>query len=510
MPAKPYEEVVRYIFGNANYSGNPLPQQQRWERFERVLSRIGEPHRQLRVVHIAGTNGKGTTSALCDAMLRASGASVGLFTSPHLHSWRERIRVDGMLVGRAAVTEAFDAIQPTLDAEEELTPFEKLTALALTCFVRAGVDWAVLETGLGGLWDCTNHVLAPVVVGLARIGMDHVNVLGNSVREIASHKAGIMKRGSPAFSVPQPAEAHEVLVATAAEREAPLAFVDAEHSPLVARAAQLTAGAAAGEAAAPGRALPLWLRPTHQQHNLALAAAMIESLLKRGALGSAGASADPAAELDKLLQQAVRARWPGRAETFVIPAPAGAPEGAEGGGRATLVLDVAHNEDAVRALLANLGSLAPAGPAGAAPPCVFEIVFGANKDKDATTMLGLIGAACAPPPGSAAAPRVHAVHLVKSSHPKCFAPADLARIAAEAAPSAPWHTEHGTLTSALDAAIGAGASGAAAPGAEAVITLAFGSVFIVADARSHLAAVRPDVFAADDWAFEQASEPPLV
>ena len=153
VPEEAYAAAVRSIFSNADYSGaatrykNP---QECWTRFEALLDRLGRPGAALHVVHIAGTNGKGTTSALCEAMLRESGVRVGLFTSPHLHCFRERIRIDGALVSREAVVAGMARVSAAAEAVGGASPFEKLTALALLCFDAAGVSWAVLETGLGG------------------------------------------------------------------------------------------------------------------------------------------------------------------------------------------------------------------------------------------------------------------------------------------------------------------------------------------------------------------------
>ena len=167
-----YAEAVRYTFANADFNGTAKRYQnptENWQRFDQLLERLGRPLNSLKCVHIAGTNGKGTTSALCEAMLRASGVTVGLFTSPHLHSFRERIRINGDLVPKKALVEAMRAVRPAVEALGYASPFEKLTALALVCFRNAGVEWVVLETGLGGRWDCTNHC-TPLVCGVTRIG----------------------------------------------------------------------------------------------------------------------------------------------------------------------------------------------------------------------------------------------------------------------------------------------------------------------------------------------------
>jgi dihydrofolate synthase/folylpolyglutamate synthase len=184
-----YAEAVRYIFSNADFTSAAkryqLPQEN-WARFEALLTQLGDPFKKLKVVHIAGTNGKGTTSALCEAMLRASGARVGLFTSPHLHTFRERIRLNGELVSKGDVVAAMEQVRPAVEAVGYASPFEKLSALALVCFTRAELEWAVMETGVGGRWDCTNHC-TPLVCGITRVGLDHMNVLGDTVTTIAAN-----------------------------------------------------------------------------------------------------------------------------------------------------------------------------------------------------------------------------------------------------------------------------------------------------------------------------------
>ncbi|KAG8463541.1 hypothetical protein KFE25_003814 [Diacronema lutheri] len=514
--AAAYADAVAFIFGNANYSLNPLPQQQRWQRFTQLLSAIGNPHLGLRVVHIAGTNGKGTTSAIVDAMLRASGARVGLFTSPHLHSWRERIRLDGALVSKDEVIAAWEQLRPHVQVDVPFTPFEKLTALALMCFRRASVEWAVLETGLGGRFDCTNHVPEPAVVGLCRVGIDHVAVLGNSLEQIAAHKAGIIKRRVPAFAVPQTAEARRVFEVTAMELDAPLSFVGADH-PLAAHAVALACGACGGRTGDDAAMLPTWLRPAHQLENFALAAAMVASLAERGLLhtlapasGPAVVGAAQAAGLpDNLLRAALATAWPGRTELVAERA-----ERAGGGRAAKVIFDVAHNEDAVRGLLHNLPRIVRAAAAGAgggqgSNPRV-ELIFGANRDKDLRTMLKMIGTLVIPDAdaaahghAAAARPNVLAIHLVESPHPKACPSSELAAIARDACPGAPWCTQHATMADALAAAV-------SGERAELDCTVAFGSVFVVADARAQLARLRPDMFSSSDWAFEQAGEPPIV
>ena len=161
----------------------------------RLMAHVGNPHEKLRAIHVAGTNGKGSTSHLIAAALQASGLKVGLFTSPHLVSLTERIRINGKPIDEEEVAAWVTKHQAFLD---ELQPsfFETMTAMGFDYFVREGVDVAVVETGLGGRLDSTN-VLTPMLSVITNIGMDHMEFLGNTLTSIAREKAGIMKPGVP-------------------------------------------------------------------------------------------------------------------------------------------------------------------------------------------------------------------------------------------------------------------------------------------------------------------------
>lgn len=173
-------------------------------------------------LHVAGTNGKGSVCALLDSMLRAGGVRTGLYTSPHLVTFRERIRLDGAMISEEAVAEGLTTIRDLIEAwEPRPTFFEITTALALRWFADQGAEAVVLETGLGGRLDATN-VTRPAVSVLTPIGYDHQAYLGNTLGEIAGEKAGILKPGIPVVSAPQPIEAATVIATIAAKRESPL------------------------------------------------------------------------------------------------------------------------------------------------------------------------------------------------------------------------------------------------------------------------------------------------
>src|SRR5206468_6060786 len=178
-----------------------------------------------KVIHVAGTNGKGSVCAMVDSICRAQGHRTGLFTSPHLVTFRERIRVNGEMVSENAVANGLNAIRNLIaDWDPHPTFFEVTTALAVKHFSESKIDVAILETGIGGRLDATNAVQSDASV-ITQIDFDHQEWLGNTLAEIASEKAGIIKPGIPVVCAPQRPEAEKVIRARAADCEAPLQFV---------------------------------------------------------------------------------------------------------------------------------------------------------------------------------------------------------------------------------------------------------------------------------------------
>src|SRR5215218_5504524 len=196
----------------------------RWglERTGELLAEVGDPHRTFRSLHVAGTNGKGSVSALCDAALRAADTPrrIGLYTSPHLVSFDERIRIDGRPVDRELLLACEARLRPAIE-RTGATFFEATTAIAFLCFAEAGVDLAVVEVGLGGRLDSTN-VITPLASAITNIARDHTEYLGDSIEEIAFEKAGILKPGVPAVTGETAPGALAVLQRRAEEVGAPL------------------------------------------------------------------------------------------------------------------------------------------------------------------------------------------------------------------------------------------------------------------------------------------------
>lgn len=305
-------------------------------RMRELLARLGDPHRRLgAIVHVAGTNGKGSTSAMVAAMARAHGARTGLYTSPHLTTVRERIRVDGAPVGRAELVAA--ARQVAAAGGDELTFFEQLTAMAMVELARHKPAVTVLEVGLGGRLDATNVVDSAVAV-VTGVALDHQAVLGDTLELIAGEKAGIFRRGRPA------------IVGASGEPQAVPTLVAAARALGAAPVVEL-------DAAALAQVPRLRLRGEHQRANAAAALAAVRALVGAGVLPD-----DPDARARGLLE----AEHPGRLEEV-----AGAPR---------IVLDGAHNPHGAAALARAL----------AAWPRPRVLVLAVARDKDLGALLAAL------------------------------------------------------------------------------------------------------------------------
>src|SRR6266403_169948 len=211
-----YPDSVRFLYA----LGNEIKTAKLGlERIRKVLAALGNPERAFRVVHVAGTNGKGSTCAMIDAGLRAAGIRSGLFTSPHLREPTERIQIDGVPVSREQFQRAFDVVHETaetLDLDCHPTYFETVTAMGFWLFREMRVETAVVEVGLGGRLDATN-VVEPALTVITPIDFDHEIYLGHTLEAIAGEKAGILKPGAPAIFARQRPEAAKVIEARAAE-----------------------------------------------------------------------------------------------------------------------------------------------------------------------------------------------------------------------------------------------------------------------------------------------------
>ncbi|UCC88124.1 MAG: hypothetical protein JSV81_02160, partial [Anaerolineales bacterium] len=193
-----YRDALAYIYTYTNYERKGLPKYTMSNydlaRIETLLDRLGNPHGEFKSLLIAGTKGKGSTAAFAESMLRAAGYRTGLYTSPHLHTFRERIKIGGEMISEADVVRLTQEFKLHLEAIPGLTAFEVITAMAFYAFAEAGIELAVLEVGLGGRLDATN-VSHPAVAVITSISYDHTQLLGDTLSLIAREKAGIIQPG---------------------------------------------------------------------------------------------------------------------------------------------------------------------------------------------------------------------------------------------------------------------------------------------------------------------------
>lgn len=214
-----YTTAIEWLFGTQD-SGIKLG----LDNVRRLLSALGDPQAELRCIHVAGTNGKGSVCAFLDSIARAQRIRTGLFTSPHLVRFNERIQINGSPIEDDGVVSGIQRIRALIEPEHHPTFFEITTALAFDHFREEKVELAILETGLGGRLDATN-VVTPLVSVLTSIDLDHQHILGDTLAKIAAEKAAIIKPRTPVVSGPQQAEASAVIEMTAAERSASLEYV---------------------------------------------------------------------------------------------------------------------------------------------------------------------------------------------------------------------------------------------------------------------------------------------
>ncbi len=320
-----YEVVPRLAHNAVNYD---------LRRVVELLSRLDDPHLKARSVHIAGTKGKGSVAAMVASALDASGYTTGLYTSPHLHTWRERIRVDGELISEVALAALVERLKPEVEAVNQkatygdLTTFEFLTALAFAYFELKGVYFQVLEVGLGGRLDATN-VIQPEVCIITSISFDHTEVLGDSLAQIAAQKAGIIKPGSIVVTSPQFDEVNRVIEDTCRNCGASLVRVGSDvtwHSLDFDSNRQLFQ--VKGRLGSYKLSLPLL--GDYQLENAATAVAALEVLSEKGF------NISP----DSIIKGLARTKWPGRFQIL--------------GRNPLLVVDGAHNPDSARKLRQSL------------------------------------------------------------------------------------------------------------------------------------------------------------
>jgi len=356
-----YKDALDYIYSFTDYekksSYRYAPEIFDLARVEKLLVSLNNPHQRFKSIHIAGTKGKGSVAAMSESILRAAGYRTGLYTSPHLHTFRERIQVNGRLIPQETVASLTEQLQPLVSQVEGLTTFEIITALGFLYFVERGVEFAVLEVGMGGRLDATNVVNSLVDI-ITSLSYDHTHILGETLPLIAREKAGIIKSKALVVSAPQVPEAMAVIEEVCREKDAELTVIGRDWTWEV------------GEANLEGQwfrvttnefrvtSYELWipLLGRHQLINATVVVAAIEKLRQRGInISEAG------------VREGLRqVRWPGRLEIL--------------GRRPLVVADCAHNADSAGKLKAALEELFTYRH--------LILIFGASTDKDIEGMMG--------------------------------------------------------------------------------------------------------------------------
>jgi dihydrofolate synthase/folylpolyglutamate synthase len=436
-----YFRAVDYVLGFTDWERAPAQAfaaaKFDLRRVQSLLTRLGNPHLGRQTIHVAGSKGKGSVAAMIASILQAAGYRSGLYTSPHLHSVRERIVVGGQPIGEDEFARLTALLAPQAAAENEdgrfgqLTTFELLTALAFLYFRDRDVQWQVLEVGMGGRLDATNVVDEKAMCIITSISLEHTTVLGDTVEKIAVEKAAILRPGTTVVMAPQPyPEAATVMRARAAELAAPLLDVGQTFS--VQRLSWDLTGQRFRRAG-PSRSRELWLPllGAHQLENAATALTAVD-VLGRGGV---------AVSEESIEEGLSRLSWPGRLEVLAD--------------RPLIVVDGAHNGDSARRLRQALRDHFAFGRA--------VLVMGVSGDKKIATMAEEL------------APVTDLLIATRSQHPRAAEPEAVAAafaargVASETCP---------TVAAALDRA-------RALAGPDDLICVV-GSLFLVAEAREQV------------------------
>jgi dihydrofolate synthase / folylpolyglutamate synthase len=430
-----YQEALDYIYRFVDYSLTRSfrfsPEKFDLKRMHNLLALMGNPHQQFLCIHVAGTKGKGSVCALIANTLKTAGHHTGLYTSPHLQDYCERIQINGKPIAHGEFVKLVDEIKPYVAQIEQLTTFEISTALAFLYFAKNKVGIAVIEVGLGGRLDATN-VIDPLVSVITSISYDHMDILGNTLTQIAGEKAGIIKNGRPVIISTQKDEANLVFKKTAQERNSPFFPVEEiyEYEPLN-HSLNSQAFFIHKKSDPQDRKilLSIPLLGEHQIENAVTAFAVIKYLKEEGISIS-----------DEAVHMGFETVfWPARFEVLKKEAP-------------IIIIDSAHNRDSAMRLRETLDDYLPGKPV--------ILVFGASEDKDIDGMLDELS------------PRISQVVATRSIHPRAMSLDTIMETAGKyRIPARKEETVEAALKYAMETA------------SETAVILVAGSLFVSAAAR---------------------------
>jgi dihydrofolate synthase/folylpolyglutamate synthase len=364
-----YEEAIGYWYGLVDYErSTPKAADLNLDRMRALLGQLGNPEERLRIVHIAGSKGKGSTAAMFASIAQAAGMRAGLFTSPHLEHVEERVTINGEPINGDRLAAGMEAIQAAA-ARANVKPsfFEVATGLAFHHFAQEQVDLAVMEVGLGGRFDSTN-VCTPLLSVITSISFDHMDQLGNRLAQITREKAGIIKRGRPIVSGATPEEARAVIELVSQTQGAPLTQLGIDFHE-VDVAGHVEPHDTGKDEIIPGQvrvrtpertwpAMTVGLLGHHQAANAAVVVAGVEQLRRQGV----------ALHDEAVRRGLAEVRWPARMEVL--------------GWRPLVVLDCAHNVASAQAVIDTLRASFPPGPR--------TLLFAASRDKDLEGILEVL------------------------------------------------------------------------------------------------------------------------
>lgn len=387
-----YQDTLNYLYGFVDYSlthGSQLAKAHfELQRMRDFMQELGNPQLNYPIIHIAGTKGKGSVASICASVLSAQGYRVGLYTSPHLYDYVERIKINDQQITHAELVSMVDEFRPYLDRGTELTTFEITTALAFLYFARQQVEVVVLEVGLGGRLDATN-IITPMVSVITSISMDHTNILGNTLEAIAGEKAGIIKPGTPVVVAPQKSAALQVIEQVAQQLSSPMVLVGKDYqyrlNSYSLDGQEISIWPSGKKAQEETIDLYLPLLGQHQVENAATAYAVLQTVNQNGFTVGTKAIRKGFASVS----------WPGRFEILQR--------------KPTVLVDSAHNPDSAKRLRAAIQEYFPHKSV--------ILVFGASEDKDIHGILAEL------------LPLSKLMIITKSFHPRAADPEELRKIA---------------------------------------------------------------------------------
>jgi len=393
-PKSDYDNALDYLYSFVDYSLTKQlrysPEKFNLERMRDLMEEMGNPHQKYPVVHVAGTKGKGSTSVMIASVLQNAGYKVGLYTSPHLHDFCERIQVNQVPISHQDLSNQVKSIQSAVASIPEITTFEITTAIGFQYFADQKVDIAIVEVGLGGRLDATN-VVTPLISVITSLSYDHMNILGDTIEKIAIEKAGIIKKNIPVVIAPQGfPEVNEVLAEIAEKNNSQVTFVNKEYI-YSSQSHSLEGQSFSLSKISTGKVKPvdysISLLGYHQVENAVTALAVLDGIKTQGFRISE----------DNVIDGFQSAHWPCRFE-IIKKEP-------------LIIVDSAHNVDSAVKLQLTVKDYLNNKHV--------TLIFGASEDKDIRGMFEVLF------------PVVDDIIVTKSIHPRAFEPENLAGIASQ-------------------------------------------------------------------------------